>query len=72
MTKASELRDKSVDELNAELIELRRTLYEMVNSIKINKKTENPNELKENKKQVARLLTVIREKELAEAKGEGK
>ncbi|MEC7839660.1 MAG: 50S ribosomal protein L29 [Chlamydiota bacterium] len=65
MMKAKELRDKSVEELQAILLDTRKELFSIRNEVKETKKADNPEKTKHMKKFVARLLTVIREKSLA-------
>ncbi len=65
MTKTKEFRDHSVEELESNLIDLRKKLYEVKNEEKQAKKLEKPHQLHLLKKDIARLLTVLREKQLA-------
>ncbi|SHK31835.1 50S ribosomal protein L29 [Thermocrinis minervae] len=61
--KASELRNLTIEELRKKEEELRRKLL----SLRIKKKIEglkNPMEIRQIKRDIARILTVIREKEL--------
>jgi len=64
--KASELRDMSVDELKAMLVDLKAELFGMINDTKQTKKIDNPDQLHKRKKTVARILTILTEKEMAE------
>jgi len=64
MNKANELRDKSVEELQAILLDTRKELFAIRNEVRETKKADNPEKTKHMKKMVARLLTVIREKAL--------
>ena len=61
--KASELRKMTNEELNEKLIELKKKLMELrfKNSIG---SLEKPSEIKATKKTIARILTVLREREL--------
>ena len=63
MTKASNLRDLAVDELEAALVDLNKDLYNLVNEMKRAKKLEKPHLLRTKKKEKARLLTIIHEKQ---------
>ena len=63
--KAQELRDQSVEELKARLEETKREIYEFRNEMKRTRKLEKPHLLREKKKDIAKLNTIIREKELA-------
>jgi len=63
--KASELRDMAVDELEALVQEKQSALFVMTNKLEREKKSENPGERKMIRKDIARILTILREKELA-------
>lgn len=65
--KAVELRDQSVEELEALLEDLRKEVYELVNDVRKTKKNESPHLIKQKKKAIARVLTVLREKQMASA-----
>lgn len=65
MLKAKELKDKSVDELHALLLDTRKQLFELTNEGKLSKDSTNRDKICIMKKDVARLLTVIREKDLS-------
>ena len=66
LLKAEELRDKSIDELNAELKSLYADLFDAKMSLS-SRKLENVSSIKEMKKSIARIFTVIKEKEGANA-----
>lgn len=66
MLKANELRDKSVDELLAILLDTRKQLFELTNEAKLSKDASSGDKLRTMKKDVARLLTVINQKSLSE------
>lgn len=60
--KAATLRDMSVDELRQKLVELRESLF----SLKFQHATgqlENTAQLKRHKRDIARVLTILREKQ---------
>ena len=61
--KASELREKSQTELDQELAELKSELFKLRFQLATNQ-LDNPMRLKEIKKSIARVKTVIREREL--------
>jgi large subunit ribosomal protein L29 len=61
--KASEMRDQSVDELKALVIEKQKGLFQLKNQRQKEKKMDKPHLLREHRKDVARLLTVLSEKE---------
>jgi large subunit ribosomal protein L29 len=60
--KAKEMRDKSPEELRERLQELREELFNMRfrNAMK---QLDNPLKIRESRREMARLLTVLREKE---------
>lgn len=62
MYKAKELRDQSIEELEAIYGDTCRKLFELNNQFRSQKKREKPHESKHAKKDIARLLTVISEK----------
>ena len=62
MYKAKDLRDQSIEELEAIYDESCRKLFEMVSEFKSRKKREKPHEIKHARKDIARLLTVMTEK----------
>lgn len=65
MLKAKELRDQSVDELNANYEDLCKEIFKLKNEARMTKKTEKPHLIREKKKDIARLLTVMNEKRQA-------
>ena len=62
MLKAKDLKDKSIEELEASLQDLSRELYQLVNEYQVNKKLDKPHRLITMRRDKARLLTVINEK----------
>ena len=62
MYKAKDLRDQSIDELEAIYKDSCKKLFELNNQFKSQKKREKPHEMKHVRKDIARLLTVITEK----------
>ncbi len=68
MTKASQLRDMAVDELVNAVDEINKELYTLVNEVKRLKKNEKPHLIPLKKKEKARLLTVLHEKQLGISK----
>lgn len=62
MYKATELRDQSLEELEAMYDESCKKLFELINEFKSQKKREKPHEIKHARKDIARLLTVMTEK----------
>lgn len=65
MSKAKDLRDQTVPELEALLIDKRNERYELFNKFQREKKSDKLHELKMLRKDIARIMTIIREKELA-------
>lgn len=63
MLKASDLRDMSVDELQATLRDLSKEVYNLVNEMKRTNKPEKPHMLRQKRKDKARLLTILHEKQ---------
>ncbi|MBS0624101.1 MAG: 50S ribosomal protein L29 [Verrucomicrobia bacterium] len=61
--KASELRNISLEELDVLVDSLRKEIYEL-RSARLDSKTQKTHMISEKKKEVARVLTVKREKEL--------
>lgn len=62
MLKASELKDQSIEELKATVLELSRDIYQLRNESRMTKKMEKPHLVKEKKRDRARILTVLRQK----------
>lgn len=62
--KASEIREKNIVELNKELGELKSELFKLRFQLATNQ-LENPMKLKDVKKSIAKVKTIIREKELS-------
>ncbi len=63
--KPDEIRDKSVDELHAQVEGLNETIFNLQFQHATGQ-LENPMRMKAVKKDIARVLTIIKEKELAE------
>ena len=66
MRKASDFRDLSNEELDATYADLLKETFMLRNEFRQAKKLEKPHVLKEKKKEIARLLTVKQEKQLAQ------
>jgi large subunit ribosomal protein L29 len=62
MYKAKDLRDQSIEELDAIYDDTCKKLFELNNQFKSQKKREKPHEIKHARKDIARLLTVLSEK----------
>ena len=67
MMKAKELKNLSVEELNAKLEELKKDLF-MLRMQHATNQLDNPVRIAEVKKDIARVKTIIREQQLAAAK----
>jgi len=65
MLKAKDLRDQAIEELEALYSDSRKSLFRLVNEAKQAKKAEKPHLIREKRKDIARLLTVIHQKQLA-------
>ena len=66
--RASDLREKSVNELNNELASKKQELFQLRFQLAINQ-LENPMLIKAVKKDIARIQTVLRENEIKAANG---
>ena len=64
MAKAKELRDQTTDELKAIYQDLSKELFLMRNEMKVTRKIEKAHVVREKKKDRARVMTILREKEL--------
>ncbi len=67
MSETSELREMSNDQLQATMAETRKLLFRM----RIQAQTERldvPTEMQRNRRQIARIKTILREREIAQAK----
>lgn len=62
--KAKDLKEQTVAELVELLKDTRRKLFETVNKLHMEKKTDKPHEARALRKDVARIMTVLRAKEL--------
>jgi len=62
--KASEIREKDIVELNKELGDLKSELFKLRFQLATNQ-LENPMKLKDVKRSIAKVKTIIREKELS-------
>ena len=65
--KASEMQSMSVEELSKKLADLKEELFNLRFQHAINQ-LDNPHKIDDVKKDIARVKTIIREKELAERK----
>ncbi|GAB4185969.1 MAG: hypothetical protein Tsb0015_03390 [Simkaniaceae bacterium] len=63
MRKAEEFRNMSMEDLHAELEDAAKELFLMRNEIGTTRKIEKPHLMKQKKKERARILTIIKEKQ---------
>lgn len=66
VVKTEELRNQSVEELKALHRDACRSLFDLVNAVRSTKKSEKPHLIFHKKKDIARILTILREKELTQ------
>jgi large subunit ribosomal protein L29 len=64
MAKAKELREQTTEELKAIYQDLSKELFQMRNEIKVTRKIEKSHLMRSKKKERARVMTVLREKEI--------
>ena len=64
--KLKEIREKDVSNLEHELADLEQHLFDL-RSQAVTEKLEDPSQLRKTKKQIARIKTIIRERELQSA-----
>jgi large subunit ribosomal protein L29 len=62
-----QIREKETAHLNSELLDQQRHLYDL-RSQAVTEKLEDPSQLRKTKKDIARIKTILRERELTEAK----
>lgn len=67
--KINEIREKTTDELNAELREKKNELFNLRFQHAINQ-LDNPQKIVETKKTIAKIMTVLREKEIQAEKSD--
>ena len=63
MLKMKELNELSSKELQGQHADICREIFHLTNELKSSRKLERPHELKEKKKDRARILTVLRQKQ---------
>ena len=64
MTKAQDMRSQSDAELQAQVIDLRKKIFWLRNAVSSKKEDVKPYQIQSKRKDVARILTVLREREL--------
>ena len=65
--KLKELRDRKIEDLQRDVVEKRKHLFDL-RSQAVTEKLEDPSQLRKTKKDIARIKTVIRQRELEQAK----
>lgn len=65
MAKTKELRDQSPEELKALYQDLSKEIFQLRNEMKVTRKVEKPHLVRIKKKDRARAMTILREKEMA-------
>ncbi len=65
MTKAKDLRTQSNEELKAQVQDMRKEIFELRNALSSKREDVKPSQISVKKKDLARILTVLRERELA-------
>lgn len=68
MTKASNLRDQSIEELEMNLDNARKDLFALRCELSQSARWEKPHRLPQRRKEIARLLTILHEKQSASRK----
>lgn len=69
MPNSKELKQSSSPELKEQLTTLRQDLYKLRNERALSKRLEKPHRLRALRKDIARIHTILRERELSEAQG---
>lgn len=64
MLKAKDLINQSVEELEAQYEDLCREVFELMNELKLARKLDKPHLISEKKRDRARVLTVLRQKQV--------
>jgi large subunit ribosomal protein L29 len=62
MAKTSEFKERSVEELKENYLELSKDLFQLKNEFKLTKKSEKPHLMRAKKRDRARVLTFLRQK----------
>ncbi|MCC6127767.1 MAG: 50S ribosomal protein L29 [Chlamydiae bacterium] len=67
MAKKKEIKDLSIDELKAKANELQREVFELRSELAFNRKLEKPHLLQAKKRERARVLTILTQKQVVVA-----
>lgn len=65
MTKASDFRNQNDEELQTKCVELRKEIFDLRNAIASKKEDVKANQVQLKRKDIARCLTILRERQLA-------
>ncbi len=68
MLQAKELREKSEKELQTQVDDLSREMYQMYCELSISRKLDKPHQVREKRRDRARLLTILHEKRASEGR----
>lgn len=63
MAKKKELKEQSIDELKAMAKDLDREIFHLRNELSTQRKLEKPHQIKEKRKEKARVLTIMTQKQ---------
>ncbi len=63
MAKAKDLREQSDQELQAQCEDLRQEIFQMKNALAMRKEEIKPNAIREKRKDVARILTILAQRQ---------
>jgi large subunit ribosomal protein L29 len=63
MAKKKELKEQSIDELKAMATQLDREIFHLRNELSTQRKLEKPHQIKEKRKEKARVLTIMTQKQ---------
>lgn len=69
MPNSNELKNSSNEELKERLKQERIELFKLKNEYELSKRLEKPHRIRATRRQIARILTILRERELSEAQG---
>jgi large subunit ribosomal protein L29 len=64
-TKLKDVREKASEQLNHELVEKQKHLFDLRTQA-VTEKLENPSQLRKTRKEIARIKTILRQRELQE------
>ena len=68
-TKLKEVRDRDASQLNLELLDKQKHMFELRTQA-VTEKLEDPSQLKKTRKEIARIKTILRQREIESAKKE--